>query len=95
MQFRNQRKKKALADTKNQYGRVAEENKALLEQLEFTQRENYEVTEHLREELLLKSHRIAELEAKILQVRMHVYLCTHARRTHTHTHTNKNTHTCT
>ncbi len=65
---RNQRKKKALADTKSQYGRVADENKALLEQLEFTQRENYEVTEHLREELLVKSQTVADLQAQLAKV---------------------------
>ncbi len=65
---RNQRKKKALADTKSQYGRVADENKALLEQLEFTQRENYEVTEHLREELLVKSQTVANLQAQLAKV---------------------------
>eukprot|EP00983_Pelagomonas_calceolata_P105009 1159086-Pelagomonas_calceolata.AAC.4 len=65
---RNQRKKKALADTKSQFGRVADENQALLEQLEFTQRENYEVTEHLREELLHKSQQVADLQTQIQRV---------------------------
>mmetsp|Transcript_7946 Transcript_7946/g.21214 ORF Transcript_7946/g.21214 Transcript_7946/m.21214 type:complete len:473 (+) Transcript_7946:53-1471(+) len=65
----NQRKKKALADTKSQFGRVADENQALLEQLEFTQRENYEVTEHLREELLHKSQQVADLQTQIQRER--------------------------
>lgn len=42
--YRNQRKKKALADSKIQFSRVADENRTLLRQLEDTQRENYEVS---------------------------------------------------
>ena len=73
---RNQRKKKALADTKGQYGRVADENRTLLEQLEATQKENYAVTEHLRKELLAKTQHIAELQAKNEQVRLwRILLC--------------------
>lgn len=64
----NQRKKKALADTKSQASRVADENKALLAQLEFTQSENYAVTEHLRKELLAKTQRVAELEDQLQRV---------------------------
>jgi hypothetical protein len=41
--FRNQRKKKALAETKTQFSKVADENRQLLKQLEDTQRENYQV----------------------------------------------------
>lgn len=40
---RNQRKKKALAETKGQFSKVADENRVLLKQLEDTQRENYQV----------------------------------------------------
>lgn len=70
---RNQRKKKALADTKTQYNKVTDENRTLLKQLDDTQRENYEVTEYLREELLSKTGRIAQLEAEVAQVRAHAY----------------------
>ncbi|MEW5297752.1 MAG: hypothetical protein WDW36_000936 [Sanguina aurantia] len=61
----NQRKKKALADSKVQFSRVADENRTLLRQLEDTQRENYEVTEHLRRELMAKAERIAMLEVEL------------------------------
>ncbi|GAX85577.1 hypothetical protein CEUSTIGMA_g12992.t1 [Chlamydomonas eustigma] len=61
----NQRKKKALADTKSQFHKVTDENKSLLKQLEDTQRENYEVTEFLRQELLQKTEKIAEMDAEI------------------------------
>lgn len=40
----------------------------LVKQLEETQRDNYEVTEHLRKELLLKTEKIAQLNAAIAQV---------------------------
>ena len=47
----------------------------MIKQLEDTQRENYEATEHLRRELLLKIERIAELDQEVLQVRSaQVYL---------------------
>lgn len=65
----NQRKKKALADTKSQFGKISEENRNLIKQLEDTQRENYEVTEHLRRELLQKTERIAELDAEVERMR--------------------------
>eukprot|EP00197_Chlamydomonas_leiostraca_P014815 CAMPEP_0202874320 /NCGR_PEP_ID=MMETSP1391-20130828/25171_1 /ASSEMBLY_ACC=CAM_ASM_000867 /TAXON_ID=1034604 /ORGANISM="Chlamydomonas leiostraca, Strain SAG 11-49" /LENGTH=436 /DNA_ID=CAMNT_0049555731 /DNA_START=78 /DNA_END=1384 /DNA_ORIENTATION=+ len=64
----NQRKKKALADTKNQFGKVADENKVLVKTLEETQRDNYEVTEHLRKELLAKTEKIGELQAEIAKL---------------------------
>ncbi len=66
---RNQRKKKALADTKSQFAKVTEENKTLLKQLEDTQRENYEVTEFLRQELLQKTEKIVQMEQEMVKVR--------------------------
>jgi 5'-deoxynucleotidase YfbR-like HD superfamily hydrolase len=65
---RNQRKKKALADTKNQFVKVADENKTLVKQLEETQKDNYEVTEHLRTELLTKTQLIADLKTQAIKV---------------------------
>eukprot|EP00798_Chlamydomonas_sp_ICE-L_P001671 gene1671-33065_t len=65
----NQRKKKALADTKSQFKKISDENKSLIQQLEDTQRENYEVTEHLRRELLLKMEHIAELESEVIKMK--------------------------
>ncbi|KXZ47560.1 hypothetical protein GPECTOR_34g719 [Gonium pectorale] len=64
----NQRKKKALAETKNQFSKVADENRVLLKQLEDTQRENYQVTEHLRRELLARTEKIASLEADLVKL---------------------------
>ncbi|GLI63274.1 hypothetical protein VaNZ11_006179 [Volvox africanus] len=64
----NQRKKKALAETKSQFSKVADENRVLLKQLEDTQRENYQVTEHLRRELLTKTEKIAALEADLIKL---------------------------
>ncbi|KAG2441078.1 hypothetical protein HXX76_003931 [Chlamydomonas incerta] len=64
----NQRKKKALAETKNQFSKVADENRVLLKQLEDTQRENYQVTEHLRRELLAKTEAIAALESDLVKL---------------------------
>lgn len=66
---RNQRKKHALAETKSQYNQVVTENKKLLQQWDDTQRDTYQVTEHLRSELLIKAHRVAELEAGLLKLR--------------------------
>ncbi len=65
---RNQRKKKALADQKNQFVKVADENKTLVKTLEDTQKDNYEVTEHLRTELLAKTQQIADLQALAVKV---------------------------
>lgn len=48
--------------------KVTDENKQLLRQLDETQRENYEVTEYLRQELLLKTEKIAELDDEIAKV---------------------------
>ena len=39
----------------------------MLKTLEETQRENYEVTEYLRAELLQKTEKIAELEAQLVK----------------------------
>ncbi|KAJ9511712.1 hypothetical protein QJQ45_018016, partial [Haematococcus lacustris] len=63
----NQRKKKALADTKSQFGKVADENRLLTKHLEETQKDNYEVTEHLRTELLQRTQQIADLKAQSLK----------------------------
>jgi hypothetical protein len=74
-QCRNQRKKKALADAKHQFARVADENRALARALEDTQQENYEVTEHLRLELLEKTQKIGELQAQLAKVTLHDMTC--------------------
>ena len=66
---RNQRKKKALADSKNQFVKVADENKTLVKTLEEAQKDNYEVTEHLRTELLTKTQQVADLKAQAAEVR--------------------------
>ena len=67
--YRNQRKKKALADTKDAYNKLLADNTALLKQLQDTQRDSYAVTEHFRKEVLGKNERIAELQAQVEQVR--------------------------
>uniref|UniRef100_A0A7S0VHW6 Uncharacterized protein n=1 Tax=Polytomella parva TaxID=51329 RepID=A0A7S0VHW6_9CHLO len=64
----NQRKKKALAETKSQFSKLTSENRILLKQLEETQRENYQVTEHLREELLKKTEEVTALETDIVKL---------------------------
>lgn len=85
---RNQRKKKALADTKTQFNKLTGENKQLLKHLEDSQRENYEVTEYLRQELLTKNELVQKLEADNEQVGItraaHAGLSrrSHAQRTH-------------
>jgi len=58
-----------LAETKTLFSKVADENKSLIKQLEDTQKENYEVTEHLRHELLIKTDRIAELEGEVAKIK--------------------------
>ncbi len=66
---RNQRKKKALAETKSQFAKVADVNRSLTLQLEETQQESYEVTEHLRRELLDKTQKIVDLQNQLAKVR--------------------------
>jgi hypothetical protein len=68
---RNQRKKKALADTKDAYNKLLSDNTALLKQLQDTQRDSYAVTEHFRKEVLGKNERIAELQGQVEQVCRH------------------------
>lgn len=67
---RNQRKKKALFETKARYNSLVEENKQLLAERENAANESYEVTEYLRREILSKNERIGELEAQLQQVRL-------------------------
>jgi septal ring factor EnvC (AmiA/AmiB activator) len=66
---RNQRKKAALASTKDACSRLQAENQALLQQLEESTQESYQVSEHFRQELLAKNQRIAELQRQHDQVR--------------------------
>eukprot|EP00873_Tetraselmis_striata_P041509 jgi/Tetstr1/461773/TSEL_006861.t1 len=63
----NQRKKKALFETKARYNSLVEENKQLLAERENAANESYEVTEYLRREILSKNERIGELEAQLQQ----------------------------
>ena len=65
---RNQRKKKALYETKARYNALVDENKQLLREREGAAAESYEVTEYLRREILNKNDRITELESQLLQV---------------------------
>jgi uncharacterized protein HemX len=67
---RNQRKKKALADTKDAYNQLLSDNQALLQQLGDTNREAYHAAEHFRQEVLGKSQKIAELQTQLEQVRL-------------------------
>ncbi len=59
---RNQRKKKALVETKERCNRLASENALLLRQLEEQQREGYVVAEHFRSEVLAKNAQVAQLQ---------------------------------
>lgn len=63
----NQRKKKALFETKSRYNSLVEENKQLLAERENAANESYEVTEYLRREILAKNERIGELESQLQQ----------------------------
>jgi hypothetical protein len=65
---RNQRKKKALAETKDAYNQLLSDNQALLQQLEDTNREAYHAAEHFRQEVLGKSQKIAEQQTQLEQV---------------------------
>ncbi|XRB07516.1 flagellar/basal body protein [Pycnococcus provasolii] len=67
----NQRKKKALFDTKQKYNALLQENKMLLEEREANQLETYEVTEFLRKEILRKNERIVALEEHLAQREEH------------------------
>jgi hypothetical protein len=69
--YRNQRKKAALAFTKDAYSKLQAENQALLQQLEESNRESYQVSEQFRQELLGKNQKIAELQLQLDQVRTH------------------------
>lgn len=61
----NQRKKKALAETKARYEALLGENRTLLEEREASQKESYEVTEFLRKEIVSKNAAVAALEGKL------------------------------
>mmetsp|Transcript_12897 Transcript_12897/g.15564 ORF Transcript_12897/g.15564 Transcript_12897/m.15564 type:complete len:487 (-) Transcript_12897:254-1714(-) len=63
----NQRKKKALQETKGKCEQLVAENRLLLEEREANQQETYEVTEFLRKEILRKNEKIASLEALLEQ----------------------------
>jgi uncharacterized protein HemX len=83
---RNQRKKKALAETNDAYNQLLSDNQVLLQQLEDTNREAYHAAEHFRQEVLGKSQKIAELQTQLEQVwhgdwqaaesNRHMQLCT-------------------
>lgn len=63
----NQRKKKALQETKTKCEELLAENRLLLEEREANHQETYEVTEFLRKEILRKNEKIASLEALLEQ----------------------------
>eukprot|EP00775_Hariotina_reticulata_P008448 gene8448-8632_t len=65
----NQRKKKALADTKDACNQLLAENESLLQQLEDANKESYQVTEHFRQEVLVRNQRIVELQMQMEQLR--------------------------
>ncbi|KAF8055841.1 MOV10L1 [Scenedesmus sp. PABB004] len=64
----NQRTKKALVNTRDACGALAAENRALLQQLEDSNREGYAAAEHFRAEVLRKNGRIAELGDQLEQL---------------------------
>ena len=66
---RNQRKKKALAETRERCNQLAAENDALLRQLEDQRREGYTVAEHFRSEVLAKNVQIAQLQVRAAWLR--------------------------
>jgi hypothetical protein len=59
---RNERKKRALAETKARCARLAADNEALAAALAAAQRDGYAVAERFREELVAKNARVARLE---------------------------------
>lgn len=65
---RNQRKKKALAETKDAYNQLLADNQALLQHLEAANSEHYHVSEHFRQEVLAKNLKIADLQNQLEQV---------------------------
>eukprot|EP00878_Enallax_costatus_P020445 GHUV01021618.1.p1 GENE.GHUV01021618.1~~GHUV01021618.1.p1 ORF type:complete len:529 (+),score=207.60 GHUV01021618.1:406-1992(+) len=65
----NQRKKKALADTKDACNQLLADNQALLKQLEDANKESYHVSEHFRQEILGKNQKIADLQSQLQQLR--------------------------
>jgi hypothetical protein len=68
---RNQRKKAALASSKEACSALQAENRALLQQLEDSTQEAYQVSEHFRQELLAKNARIGQLQQQCEQVGAH------------------------
>ena len=65
----NQRKKKALSETKARYVALLSENRSLLEEKEAMERETYEVTEYLRKEIVSKSEAVARLCGELEEAR--------------------------
>ncbi|KAK9829645.1 hypothetical protein WJX72_007066 [[Myrmecia] bisecta] len=61
----NQRKKAALADSKQKYSELLAQNRQLQEEAEASRRENFDVTEYMRREILAKEERLAQLQAHI------------------------------
>lgn len=66
---RSQRQKAALQQQQTKYHELVAENRRLQEQHDAMQKENFEVTEYLRREILAKDEKAAAQEAKIEQVR--------------------------
>lgn len=58
----------ALAETKAMYNKIIEENQMLLQERAVTERENYEVTEYLRSELLAKTEKLLKVDSRIKEV---------------------------
>ena len=59
----NERKKKTLAELKSKYETLIRAHRELEDERESEKKESYEVTEHLRKELLSKTDKIIKLEA--------------------------------
>ena len=66
---RSQRQKAALQQQQTKYHELVAENRRLQEQHDAMQKENFEVTEYLRREILAKDEKAAAQEVKIEQVR--------------------------
>ena len=63
-----QRQKAALAEQQVQYQELLQENRQLQEQLDNSLKDNFEVTEFLRREIISKDDKISSLQAKMEEV---------------------------
>ena len=58
---------------KRQYDRLVEENKSLLQEWEESQKESYQVTEYMRNEISEKSTLVTNLETELKTVSVHFH----------------------